>query len=116
MEVRANASTSWGTVCDNGWDINDASVACRQLGFAKVLAATVQSSFGKGSGRIWLDNVQCKGNENSITDCARGTWGQPNGYCRQYSSWSRNNFGVAGVVCAGESGNSQQKCGQQFVG
>ena len=69
----------WGTVCDDSWDLHDAHVVCRQLGFTRALSAPGSSRFGAGSGQIWLDNVACSGNERSIIYCQHNGWG--NHYC-----------------------------------
>ena len=56
----------WGTVCDDGFDIKDAHVICRMLGFSPAQRIT---KFGTGTGQIWLDNLRCNGNETSINQC-----------------------------------------------
>eukprot|EP00057_Strongylocentrotus_purpuratus_P025419 XP_011679893.1 PREDICTED: deleted in malignant brain tumors 1 protein-like [Strongylocentrotus purpuratus] len=60
---------SWGTVCDDLWDIDDAKVVCRQLGFDGALAALPTARFGQGSGEVLLEGVQCNGTEASLIDC-----------------------------------------------
>ena len=80
----------WSTICDNGWDDNDAVVVCKQLGFSGG-SARGRAYFGKGTGVILLNNVNCTGNERSIYAC-------------------EHNFDVhgckhrrdAGVICSGE--------------
>ncbi|NXK44058.1 MARCO protein, partial [Chauna torquata] len=63
---------SWGTICDDGWSTQDASVVCRMLGYSHAIAAFTAEA---GTGKIWLDDVNCSGNEHSIYDCTKSSWG-----------------------------------------
>ena len=64
----------WGTVCDDGWDLNDANVVCRMLGLPSATHAWDSAHFGQGPGPIALDDVKCYGYEWSITDCSHQPW------------------------------------------
>ena len=68
----------WGTICDDSWDIYDARVVCRQLGFFGAVSAPGSARFGAGSGQIWLDDVACLGSESSILYCGHNGWGSHN--------------------------------------
>ena len=89
--VEVNINGEWGTVCDDNWDINDARVVCRQLGFATALAAIWDGSYGPGTGPILFDEIQCTGEEEGIQYCLHG--GLKNHDCEHSED--------AGVDCAG---------------
>ncbi|KAM6397301.1 macrophage receptor MARCO [Pluvialis apricaria] len=66
---------SWGTICDDGWGTQDATVVCRMLGYSRAVSAFTATA---GTGQIWLDDVNCNGSENSIFDCPKPNWGVHN--------------------------------------
>ncbi|XP_026717418.1 scavenger receptor cysteine-rich domain-containing group B protein isoform X1 [Athene cunicularia] len=78
VEILYNGS--WGTVCDDDWDIVDANVVCRQLGCGHAIALPAAMTFGQGSGPIFLDNVDCKGREAALSECWSHGWGIHNCY------------------------------------
>jgi len=85
-------SNSWGTVCDDEWELDSADVVCRQLGCGHALSSPGNSEFGAGSGPIWLDNVVCNGEEEALSQCVHQEFGENN--CGHHED--------VGVICLGE--------------
>ncbi|XP_045212294.2 uncharacterized protein LOC123563518 [Mercenaria mercenaria] len=94
----------WGVICDDNWDNKDATVICNMLGYKGATAmATGHSKYGSGNGNFLLDEVDCTGIEDSISECKHNGWKVND--CRS--------FEVAGVVCQAQKAcaSSQYSCG-----
>ncbi|XP_066266318.1 deleted in malignant brain tumors 1 protein-like [Branchiostoma lanceolatum] len=68
----------WGTVCDDSFGLEEATVACRQLGFPSASPSQPTAHYGPGHGPIWMDDVKCTGSETSLDDCDQRGWGSHN--------------------------------------
>ncbi|XP_065913717.1 scavenger receptor cysteine-rich domain-containing group B protein-like isoform X2 [Dysidea avara] len=82
----------WGIVCDDNWDIVDASVVCHQLGYNDAIEAYVQRF---RSSTIWLDEIQCTTGDQYLSECSHDGWGNVN--C------GLSNTAAAAVSCNGSN-------------
>uniref|UniRef100_A0A183IID0 Neurotrypsin n=1 Tax=Soboliphyme baturini TaxID=241478 RepID=A0A183IID0_9BILA len=86
----------WGSVCDDGWNINAASVVCRQLGYPQALRTWI----GQPSEPVYMmDDIKCTGKERYLNECAFG-------------GWMKSNCGpneAAGIQCALKEQNCYPK-------
>lgn len=93
--VQVYLNDTWGSVCDQMWDKKDADVACRMLGYTESSEDKNGAFYGKGSDTLWLSNLQCAGNEDSLFSCVHD--GLKNHTCAGGKE--------ATVFCLGPDGN-----------
>ncbi|XP_019861045.1 PREDICTED: scavenger receptor cysteine-rich domain superfamily protein-like, partial [Amphimedon queenslandica] len=80
---------TWTTLCDKTWDLKDAAVICRQLGYSSYGAMPMYNCFTEGQLLFGITSIDCTGSENHILNCTH------NGPAL-YNCESHND---AGVIC-----------------
>ena len=70
-------NNAWGSVCSYSWewDIREANVVCKMLGYSFAIRAWGAGQFGEGNGTTSVYIPQCIGTESNITECSQSGWG-----------------------------------------
>uniref|UniRef100_A0A674H100 SRCR domain-containing protein n=1 Tax=Taeniopygia guttata TaxID=59729 RepID=A0A674H100_TAEGU len=69
--VEVYSGGSWSSVCQEGWELQDTAVVCRELGCGTALEAPSRARFGAGTGPLWPYVPDCSGSEESLWECRR---------------------------------------------
>lgn len=83
-----------GTICTQGWDETDANVTCQMAGYAGGVVFGPPEVYVRKM-PVWYSDMQCKGTETSLDDCARKS---------TVSLKCMTSIKNAGVLCYNSSG------------
>ncbi|XP_069122420.1 scavenger receptor cysteine-rich domain superfamily protein-like [Argopecten irradians] len=68
----------WGQIWEDSpnipWSTENVNVVCGQLGYSGV-RAVYASFFGLVDSPVWMQNVNCAGNESRLSECSFNGWG-----------------------------------------
>ena len=96
LEIFLNGE--WGTICESGFDLIDANVACRQMGYRAAVSYTTAFhspfSIGNQTQSVWLSDIDCRDlNGLHLLSCAHGEIGEHD------SSANCDHFFDVAVMC-----------------
>jgi len=124
----------WGTVCDDAFNNEACHVVCRQLGFRAGICLVDEPTEENGcinkmhhftranqSQRLWLDEVTCIGQEQSLAECRHNGWGKTNcGHkedagCMCEAADKTTSTLTVSPGPGGPSGNDSGMCGRYHI-
>ncbi|XP_038045382.1 uncharacterized protein LOC119719972 [Patiria miniata] len=76
VEVRLPGQETWGSYCsvDLKWTYTAGRVLCRQLGYPTLYAISNTAEFGRATGPIWLQEIDCSETLTSLEECSLELW------------------------------------------
>ena len=86
--------------------MKDAEVVCRELSMGTAVKVFTNGAFGPGTGPIWMDDVECTGDERLMMQCPQHRLGLGNSDCTHQED--------AGVECSGPDSSLMcvSECGE----
>lgn len=67
----------WGTICADHWDLTDAAVVCKQLGFRTALSTEAKIVYSSKETKLtWFESGNCTGHESQLGECQLSGWGR----------------------------------------
>jgi len=92
--VQVYYNNTWGWICGQRFEKQDADVVCKELGYIRSSVIYNGLVNVQGNSSLWIDNLRCTGNESSLVSCAHGGWTNESCAVNQ----------IAGVACTGPEG------------
>ncbi|KAL6460160.1 hypothetical protein MHYP_G00319190 [Metynnis hypsauchen] len=90
---------TWSTVCDAGFDQQDAEVMCRELGCGLPVEVLGAATLGRGDGQVWSEDLQCRGHESELSLCP---WSSSLKHNCSHDNDVALVCADAGVICSGD--------------